>query len=88
MRQRRLMREEDFEQFHTTLAMWFSLRICNSEQLAAWVGCTAATINRIRRRGSITTYRMANEIMRAIGQIEQRYIKQWRDRRAKCGGAV
>lgn len=81
MRQRRLMREKDFEQFHTTLAMWFGLRICNSEQLAARVGCTAVTINRIRRRGGITTYKTAGEIMQAIGQIERAYIKQWQDRR-------
>ena len=78
----RAMRPIDFEQFQTTVNLWFGLRIATVQDVAARVGCVDDTLHKVRSGRGRTTYKTAGEIMQAIGQIEQRYIKQWRDRRA------
>ena len=73
---------DEMAAFRTTLRSWLDLRICSGHALAQRAGCNSMTIyNNIRRGKTWTSNRMANEIMQAIGQIEQRYINQWRDRR-------
>ena len=79
------MRPIDFEQFQTTVNLWFGLRIATVQDVAERVGCVADTLHKVRSGSGCTTYKTAGEIMQAIGQIEQRYINQWR---AKRGGMV
>ncbi len=72
---------DEMEAFRTTLRSWLDLRICSGCALAKRAGCDPMTIYNILRGRNWTSNRMSGEIMQAIGQIEQRYIKQWRDRR-------
>ena len=70
------------------LCSWLDLRICSANALANPAGYNSMTVYRIRNGKGGTTHKTAGELMQAIGEVEQRYINQWRASRAKRGGAT
>ena len=84
------MRPTDFEQFQTTVNLWFGLKIADISDVAKKAGCSVATISVIRAGRNGTTYKMAGEILQAIGIIESKYIAKWQQERARqrLGGQV
>lgn len=63
--------------FRTLLREWLDLRICSANALAKRAGCDAMTVYHIRNGKGKTTHKTVNELMRAIGEMERRYINQW-----------
>ena len=82
------MRPTDFEQFQTTVNLWFGLKIADISDVAKKAGCSVATISVIRAGRNGTTYKMAGEILQAIGIIESKYIAKWQQERARQRLAV
>ena len=74
---------DEMAAFRTTLRNWLDLRIYSGHALAQRAGCNAMTIYNIRRGKTWTSNRMAGEIMQAICEVEQRYIRQWQWRRVQ-----
>lgn len=83
MKRGRKMRPSDFEQFQTTINLWFGLKIADVSEVAKKAGCSVATISVIRAGRNGTTYKMAGEILQAIGIIEAKYIAKWQQERAR-----
>lgn len=90
MKRGRTMRPEDFEQFQTTINLWFGLKIADATEVAQRVGCSDGIISIMRTGSGRTTYKMAGYVMEAIGQIEAKYIAKWQQERARqrLGGRV
>ncbi len=90
MKRGRKMRPSDFDQFQTTINLWFGLKIADVSDVAKKAGCSDATISVIRAGRNGTTYKMAGEILQAIGIIEARYVAKWKQERdrQRLGGRV
>ena len=67
--------------FRTLLREWLDLRICSANALAGRAGCNAMTVYHIRNGKGNTTHKTVNELMKAIGEMESRYVNQWRANR-------
>ena len=76
----------ELSDFRAILRRWLDLRICSANALANRAGCNSMTVYHIRNGTGGTTHKTAGELMQAIGQVEQRYINQWRASRANRGG--
>lgn len=73
----------EMHDFRMTLQAWLDLRICSTCALEKRAGLSTRTVYDLLKFKN-TTHKTADELMRAIGEMEKRHINQWRaDRRVE-----
>lgn len=75
---RRVRNCERVLQFCSTLDAWVKSGIGTVSALSVVSGYSKAMINLYRKKAFVPSDAVVNDLMQAMGVIEQRYIEQWR----------